>query len=127
MHNIFIVAMGGAAGASARYLVSVGALKWLGPGWPWATFTVNMLGSALMGILASWLIHKGDEGEQARLLLATGVLGGFTTFSAFSLEVANMIERKAVLSAAGYAIGSLVLGVAALFLGLLIARKVFAA
>ena len=125
MQNIALVAMGGAIGATARYLLSGLALRAFGPGWPWGTFLANGLGSLLMGLLAGWLAHKIDGGSAFRLFLGVGILGGFTTFSAYSLEVALMVERKAYSTAAGYALGSLGLGVIGLFVGLMIARKVF--
>ena len=127
MQHILLVALGGAIGASARHLASGATLRLIGPGWPWGTMGVNILGSALMGVLMGWLAFKVDGGSNWRLFLGTGVLGGFTTFSAFSLETFSMIEKKAYVEAAGYALGSLVLGVVALMIGLLIARKVFAA
>lgn len=126
MQHIALVALGGAIGATARYLASALALRVTGPDWPWGTFSVNIIGSALMGFLAGWLAFKVDGGTNWRLFLGTGVLGGFTTFSAFSLEAALMIEKKAYSQAATYALGSLALGVAALFVGLILARKVFA-
>ena len=85
-----------------------------------------MVGSLLMGVLAGWLAFRGDGGQQLRLLLGTGVLGGFTTFSAFSLETVLMIERREFAPAAVYVIGSVAIGVAALFVGLWLARRVFA-
>ena len=126
MQHILLVALGGAIGASARHLASVAALRLMGPGWPWGTMSVNIIGSALMGMLIGWLAFKADGGVNWRLFLGTGVLGGFTTFSAFSLETFSMIEKKAYMDAMAYALGSLLLGVAALMFGLLLARKVFA-
>lgn len=125
MQNIALVAMGGAIGATARYLLSGLALRAFGSGWPWGTFLANGLGSLLMGLLAGWLAHKIDGGSAFRLFLGVGILGGFTTFSAYSLEVALMVERKAYSTAAGYALGSLGLGVISLFVGLMLVRKVF--
>ena len=125
MQNIALVAVGGAIGATARYLLSGLALRVLGPSWPWGTFLANGVGALLMGVLAGWLAHKVDGGSALRLFLGVGVLGGFTTFSAYSLEIALMIERKAYTAAAGYALGSLGLGVIGLFVGLMFARKVF--
>ncbi len=126
MQNILLVAMGGAIGATARYLLSGFALRTLGPGMPWGTFSANILGSFLLGILVGWLAFKGDAGTHWKMLLGTGMMGGFTTFSTFSLETVMMIERKAYSQAALYAFGSLALGVVAMFVGLMIARKVFA-
>ncbi|MBB36188.1 MAG: fluoride efflux transporter CrcB [Hirschia sp.] len=126
MQNILFVAMGGALGATARHLASAMALRVLGNGWPWGTMTVNLFGSLLMGLLIGWLAFRVDGGTNWRLFLGTGVLGGFTTFSAFSFETVAMIEKKAYSNAAFYAFGSVFLGVLALAAGLLIARKVFA-
>ena len=126
MLNILLVAAGGAFGASFRHLFSGAALRLLGAGWPYGTFAINVIGSLLMGVLAGWLAFRGDGGQQWRLLLGTGVLGGFTTFSAFSLEAALMIERREYLPAAAYVVGSAAVAIAALFVGLWLARRVFA-
>ncbi len=126
MQALMLVGAGGAAGAVARYLLGVQALRWFGPGWPSGTLIANVLGGFLMGLLAGVLAYRGEGAETWRLLLGVGVLGGFTTFSAFSLEVALMIERRAFGQAFGYGLGSAVLSVSALFLGLMLARRVFA-
>lgn len=126
MQSLLLVAVGGATGAVGRYLLGVQALRWFGPGWPVGTFAANVLGGFLMGLLAGILAHRGTGGETWRLLLGVGVLGGFTTFSAYSLEVALMIERRAFGPAAAYSLASVVLSVAALFAGLMLARRVFA-
>lgn len=126
MTQLLLVAMGGAAGAAARYGVGVLTGRWLGHGWPWATLGVNLLGGLLMGLLVGWLAHRGGaDQERLRLLLGVGVLGGFTTFSAFSLEVALMVERREWTSAGLYVSASVVLSVAALFAGLMLARRAF--
>lgn len=119
--NLLLVMLGGAIGAGARHLVGRAALALAGPGWPWGTLTVNIAGGLLMGLIAGTLA-RGGGGEAARLLLGTGVLGGFTTFSAFSLEVATMMERGALVAAALYAGLSVAGAVAALFGGLALAR-----
>lgn len=94
--------------------------------WPWPTFTANIVGGLAMGVLAAWLLRAGEGGEPMRLLLGVGVLGGFTTFSAFSLELARMIERGAIGMAAGYALASVLLALLALFAGLFIGRSIWA-
>jgi len=113
------VAAGGAVGAWLRF--AAGRLIGAGP-FPYATLSVNVLGSLAMGLLAGWLARHGAGGEHWRLLLGVGVLGGFTTFSAFSLEIALMIERGAMAQAALYIGLSLVGGVGGLFAGLALAR-----
>jgi CrcB protein len=125
MQNILLVAVGGGTGAVLRYLLGVQAVRSFGHGWPYGTFTANVVGGFLMGVLAGWLALRGGvDGEKWRLLLGVGVLGGFTTFSAFSLEVALMIERRAWGEAFAYSLGSVLLSVAALFAGLLLMRRV---
>ena len=121
------VAIGGALGALLRYQVGRGMTAWLGPqtimGFPWATLTVNVIGSLAMGILAGWLARHGDLGsEQLRLFVGVGLLGGFTTFSAFSLEMMVLIERGDSALALGYSLISVLAGVTALYIGLIIMR-----
>jgi CrcB protein len=129
MTRLLIVAAGGALGAVARYGVGVWTLR-LFPTtqWPWATLAVNVVGGLLMGLLAGWLAFRGGaQSESLRLFAAVGVLGGFTTFSAFSLEAALMIERRQLAMAGGYVAASVVLSIAALFIGLMVARRAFGA
>lgn len=122
MYHLLIVAAGGAIGASMRHLVGMAALRWAGPAFPWGTLTVNLAGSFLMGVLIELLARKAGVSPEVRLFAATGVLGGFTTFSAFSLDVVVLWERGALLAAAGYTLVSVVGAVAALFAGLAIVR-----
>lgn len=97
-------------------------------GWPWGTLAVNLVGGLAMGLLTGWLAFRGGaQAESIRLFAAVGVLGGFTTFSAFSLETALMIERRDFAMAGGYIAASVVLSIAALFLGLMLARRAFGA
>lgn len=125
MTRFLIVAAGGALGAVARY--GVGRLL-PASGWPWGTMAVNVVGGLAMGLLTGWLAFRGGAGgETVRLFAAVGVLGGFTTFSAFSLETALMIERREFALAGGYVAASVVLSIAALFLGLMLARRAFGA
>lgn len=122
---IFAVAAGGALGATGRFLVGRMMFKLMGPGFPWGTLTVNILGSFLIGCLVGILALKMSASHEWQGFLVIGVLGGFTTFSAFSMEVALMIERGEMGTAAFYAIGSVLLGIAALFSGLYIGRTIF--
>ena len=120
------VALGGGFGAWLRFLTGRLWTLAIGPAaasvFPWATLTVNVLGSFAMGLLAGWLVRTTGQGEGWRLLLGVGVLGGFTTFSAFSLEVALMAERGAMFAAASYIALSLLMGIAAMFIGLSMMR-----
>ena len=129
MTRLLIVAAGGALGAVARYGVGACALRLFpAAAWPWGTLAVNVVGGLLMGVLAGWLAFRGGaHGESLRLFAAVGVLGGFTTFSAFSLEIALMIERRQFALAGGYVAASVVLSIAALFVGLMVARRAFGA
>ena len=122
MPHLLLVMAGGAIGAGLRFLVGRFTLHQFGPGFPWGTLTVNLAGGLAMGLLVGLLARFGSGGEGWRLFMGVGILGGFTTFSAFSLEVTNMIERGAVGLAAGYALVSVIASVAALFAGLWIAR-----
>ena len=127
MQTLIVVAAGGATGAVMRYLLGVQALRMFGAAWPYGTFMANVLGGLLMGALTAVLaLRGGADPEKWRLLLGVGVLGGFTTFSAYSLEVALMIERRAYGQAAAYSLGSVVLSVAALFVGLILVRRYLA-
>lgn len=114
------VALGGAIGASGRYLVGVAAMRAFGPGFPWVTLIVNILGSALMGALVVILAKTG--GTKLAPLLMTGFLGGFTTFSAFSLDAVTLYERGEVMQAGLYVAGSVVLSILALFAGMSLMR-----
>jgi len=122
--HLALAALGGAIGSALRFSTGAMMLRIMGTGWPWGTFTVNLLGSFLMGLVVGWFAHKGGASGNAQIFLATGVLGGFTTFSAFSLETARMIETRAYSQAAIYAGGSVILGVIMIFAGLFIMRKV---
>lgn len=115
------VAAGGAIGAAARFLTGQGFLRLGLSGFPWATLAINVVGSFLMGLLVVLLSQSGQI-KTAPFLL-TGLLGGFTTFSAFSLETVQLIERGAFAPAAFYAAASVGLSLAALVLGLALARS----
>jgi fluoride exporter len=127
MNHFLLVAAGGAIGAALRHGVGLLSLRHLPSTWPWATFTVNILGGFAMGMLVGWLALKAEgAGQDLRLFLATGLLGGFTTFSAFSLETVNMIRTGETAKALAYIVLSVGCSVAALALGLLLARRAFA-
>ncbi len=121
-----LVALGGAVGSLARYQAGRGLTRLLGPQAvstiPWATLTVNVAGSLAMGLLAGWLARHGTGGETWRLLVGVGLLGGFTTFSAFSLEMMLLIERGQGTTAFVYAAVSLLAGLTALYIGLIVMR-----
>jgi len=123
MPFVFVMA-GGALGAGARFLTSRVALALFGPTFPYATLAVNLLGGLLMGVLTGALVRSGAMAEPLRLFLGVGVLGGFTTFSSFSLDVVGMIQRGAMGLALFYALLSVVGSVLALFAGLGIVRAV---
>src|SRR5690349_6118672 len=121
-----LVALGGGAGALARYQTGRLLTLALGPAtvaaFPWATLTVNVVGSVAMGLLAGWLARFASGGETWRLLIGVGLLGGFTTFSAFSLELVLLIERGQAATALTYAAVSVLAGLTALYLGLIVMR-----
>ena len=114
------VAAGGALGASARYLTWVGATRLFGRGFPWGTLIVNVVGSFLMGVLIVMLAER--DAMRFAPFLTVGLLGGFTTFSAFSLDAVTLVERGQVGAAAGYVGASVAVSITALMLGLWIAR-----
>jgi CrcB protein len=119
---LLLVALGGAFGACARYLVGRWSLAAFGPELPLGTLVVNISGGLVMGLLAGWLARPGSGAEHLRLLVGVGVLGGFTTFSAFSLELVTMLNRGDTLWALGYALASVTGAVLAVFAGLWLAR-----
>lgn len=123
--NIVLVFLGGGFGAVIRYLVGMSWMRVNGPGQPYmATAIINVTGSLIMGLLIGFLARQaGGVSDRWRLLLGVGVLGGYTTFSSFSLEAVMMLERKAYGVAAAYVFGSVILGVLGLILGLMIMRR----
>ncbi|TCQ09274.1 fluoride efflux transporter CrcB [Sphingomonas sp. PP-CC-3A-396] len=123
MLPLLYVMVGGAVGSGARYLAGSATTALLGPDYPFGTLAVNIVGGLLMGVLVG-VLARNDASEHWRLLLAVGVLGGFTTFSAFSLDVVTMIERGAIGVAFGYVLVSVIGSVAALFAGLSAVRAV---
>lgn len=122
--KLLIYAMvGGALGSGARHLVNVGMGRWLGVGgFPWWTLSINVTGCLLMGVLIEVLALKLQGSTDLRTLLATGVLGGYTTFSAYSLDFAVLMQRHEHLQAALYLIGSVAMSIAAIYAGLWLTR-----
>lgn len=118
------VALGGAIGASGRFLTNAAVMRAIGPGFPYGTLIVNVMGSFLMGVLVVVLAQKG--GTRFAPFLMTGVLGGFTTFSAFSLDALAIWERGQVALAGAYVAGSVVLSIIALIVGVLTMRGLLA-
>lgn len=125
MSNILLVAIGGATGSVLRYLVGHWSLRHFGPAFPWGTLIVNIVGSFAIGFLAEFIARRMNAPAEMRLLLVTGFLGGFTTFSAFSLEALVLFERGAVATAAAYVIGSVAVSLAAVVAGLALGRAMF--
>ncbi|GAB4353436.1 MAG: fluoride efflux transporter CrcB [Oricola sp.] len=124
MSHILLVALGGGLGASARYLTNLAAMRLAGPNFPWGTLTVNIVGSFLMGVLIETLARRMETSVELRSFLATGFLGGFTTFSAFSLDFAVMWERGSLWTGAAYLGATVLLSILALFAGLALVRAI---
>lgn len=124
MLQTFLVFLGGGIGAALRHGVNIGSARVLGLGFPWGTLIVNIVGSTLMGLLAAWFALRADAGlsQHARLFLTTGILGGFTTFSAFSLDAVLLWERNEAALAAAYVLGSVALSIAGLAAGFWVVR-----
>ncbi len=120
------VAAGGAIGSAARYILSVIIQRLFGTGFPWWTLSVNVIGSFFMGVIVSSIALRWSVGQTVQAFLTVGILGGFTTFSAFSLDVATLVERNATAAAGGYIAGSVILSIAALFAGMAVTRAVLA-
>lgn len=122
VRNYLLVFVGGGLGASLRHFVNVVCARGLGTAFPWGTFIINISGSLVMGLIAGYLAFKGEASQPWRLFLMTGLLGGYTTFSAFSLDTALLYERGEIGSALFYVLGSVLLSIAGLFAGLALVR-----
>jgi len=122
MTHVLLVAAGGALGSVLRYFTGLAALRLMGPNFPWGTLTVNIAGGLFIGVFAELIAHKFGATAELRLFLITGALGGFTTFSAFSLDAVTLIERGAPVLAGVYIGASVLLSVFAVFAGLALVR-----
>jgi CrcB protein len=120
--SYLLVFVGGGLGAMLRHLVNVTCARCLGTAFPWGTFLINISGSTVMGLIAGYLAFKGEASQHWRLFVMTGILGGYTTFSAFSLDAALLYERGELGLAALYVVGSVALSIAGLFGGLALVR-----
>jgi CrcB protein len=120
--SYLLVFFGGGIGASLRHLINLTCARCIGTGFPWGTFIINITGSTVMGLIAGYLAFKGEASQPWRLFVMTGILGGYTTFSAFSLDTALLYERGELGLAAAYVLGSVVLSIAGLFAGLALVR-----
>jgi len=126
MKLVLAIAAGGAIGAVGRHYVGVYALKWLGTAFPYGTLVVNVVGSFLMGVLVASMTVKWNVGNELRAFLTVGLLGGFTTFSAFSSDFATLMERGETVLAAGYVAVSVALALVGMFAGMSLMRVLHA-
>ncbi|MDQ0317152.1 fluoride efflux transporter CrcB [Amorphus orientalis] len=126
MRELLLIVLGGGVGAGLRHLVGVAAIRLMGPGFPWGTLTVNVVGSFVMGVLVALLAKFGPDiaAREIRLFVGVGLLGGFTTFSSFSLDAANLMENGQSHIALAYVLVSVGVGIMALFAGLGLVRWV---
>jgi CrcB protein len=120
--NYLLVFVGGGLGASLRHAVNVGCARACGINFPYGTFVINISGSLVMGVIAGYLAFKGEASQPWRLFIMTGILGGYTTFSAFSLDAVTLYERGEMGMALFYVIGSVVLSIVGLVAGLALVR-----
>ena len=120
--NYVLVFIGGGLGSSLRHTINMVCARFIGTAFPYGTFIINITGSTIMGLIAGYLAFKGEASQPWRLFLMTGVLGGYTTFSAFSLDAALLYERGELALAAFYVLGSVSLSIAGLFAGLALMR-----
>ncbi|CAD7046002.1 fluoride efflux transporter CrcB [Pseudorhizobium endolithicum] len=125
MLHVLLVALGGAIGSVCRHVVGHWSLRILGPAFPWGTLVVNVAGSFVIGLLAELIARRLDASVEMRLFLMTGFLGGFTTFSAFSLDALALFERGALAAAGTYVLASVCLSLAAVLGGLALGRSMF--
>ena len=126
MFATFLIFLGGGIGAALRHGVNVLSAQWFGVPFPWGTLIVNVTGSFVIGLLAAYVAFRGDAvwSQPLRLFLTTGILGGYTTFSAFSLDFALLFDRGEIGQGVAYVLASVGLSLAAVFLGLFVMRSV---
>ena len=126
MFATFLIFLGGGIGAALRHGVNVLSVQWFGVTFPWGTLIVNVTGSFLIGVLAAYFAFRGEAvwSQPLRLFLTTGILGGYTTFSAFSLDFTLLFERGEIGQGVAYVLASVGLSLAAVFLGLFVMRSV---
>jgi len=125
MSNILLVAIGGAIGSVGRYLVGLWATRLVGPNFPWGTLTVNVVGAFAIGLLVEMVARRFDASNEMRAFIVTGILGGFTTWSSFTLDTMVLFERGEVGLSALYLLASLLVSFAAIFAGLALGRALF--
>jgi CrcB protein len=125
MTNVVLVAVGGAIGSVFRYLVGVWAVRLFGPSFPWGTFAVNVIGSFFIGLMVEMIARRFNASAEMRVFIVTGIIGGFTTWSSFTLDTMVLLERGAAFAAFAYLAGSLVISFAAIFAGLALGRAMF--
>jgi CrcB protein len=121
--NYLLVFVGGGIGASLRHTINIACARCIGTAFPYGTFIINITGSIVMGLIAGYLAFKGEAAQPWRLFVMTGILGGYTTFSAFSLDTALLYERGELGLALLYVLGSVGLSIAGLFAGLALIRS----
>jgi fluoride exporter len=125
MRLLILATIGGALGSGARHLVNISMTRALGPAFPWATLAVNVVGSFLMGFLVDMIMRRFGGSPEMRTFLATGILGGFTTFSAFSLDISTLLSRDEIATALIYILASVAISLLALYAGLALSRALF--
>lgn len=125
MLNILLVAVGGAIGSVARYLVGLGATRLAGPNFPFGTLTVNIAGAFAIGLLVEMIARRFDASAEMRVFIVTGILGGFTTWSSFTLDTMVLFERGEIGLSALYLLASLLVSFVAVFAGLALGRALF--
>ena len=125
MLNILLVALGGALGSVGRYLVGLAGVRLGGPNFPWGTLTVNVVGAFFIGLMVEMIARRFEASAELRVFIVTGVIGGFTTWSSFTLDAVALFERGEWTLSAVYLLASLVVSFVAIFAGLALGRALF--